>query len=159
MITMATVSGPVCSIIDSRSSEQDGELGLRLLRRTVVAVRVVDVERVGDERLERRLQRGDAVDGERAHRRPVVGDPARDRLPAALAARGVVLARELPGRLDRLGASRAEEDAVEVAGSDRGDLGGELDRARVRVVPVRRRAARAAAPLPLPSPRRIRSRC
>ena len=80
---------------------------------------------------------GDAVDRERAHRRPVVGDVARDRLPAPLAAGGVVLPRELPGRLDRLRAAGDEEDAVQVAGRELGHLGGELDRARVRVRPVR----------------------
>ncbi len=54
-----------------------------------------------------------------------------------LAARGVVLPRELPRRLDRLGAAGAEEDAVEVARRERRDLGRELDRARMRVRPVR----------------------
>ena len=48
-----------------------------------------------------------------------------------------VLPRELPRRLDRLGAARDEEDAVEVAGRERRDLRRELDRARVRVRPVR----------------------
>ena len=143
---------------------------LGLLRRTVVAVRVGDVAHLGDERLERRAQRRDAVDGQRAHRRPVVRDVSRDRLVPArrrdgrshdrvvidlrllragacarrdepaevlLAPRRVVLARELPGRLDRLGATGAEEDAIEVAGRERRDLGRELDRARVRVRPVR----------------------
>ena len=51
--------------------------------------------------------------------------------------RGVVLARELPRRLDGLGAAGAEEDAVQVARRERRDLGGELDRARVCVRPVR----------------------
>jgi hypothetical protein len=52
-------------------------------------------------------------------------------------AHGEILARELPRRLDRLGAARDEEDAVEVAGRKRRDLRCELDRARVRVGPVR----------------------
>ncbi len=119
------------------SEQEGGELLLRLLRRPVVAVRVVDVHGVRDERLEGRPERGDAVDGERAHRRAVVGDPARDRLPAALAARSVVLACELPGGLDRLRAARDEEDTVQVTRRERGDLGRELDRARMGVVPVR----------------------
>ena len=85
----------------------------------MVAVGVADVNRVWDERLERRPQRGDAVDRERAHGRAVVGDPARDGLPAPLAARQVVLAGELPGRLDGLGAARDEEDAVQVARCER----------------------------------------
>ena len=126
----------------------------------MIAIGVVHVDHVRHERLERDPERGDAVDRQGAHRRPVVGDPARDRLPAALArdplldalarrhalrhlrphvvaARRVVLARELPGRLDRLGAARHEEDAVQVAGRDGCDLGRELDRARVRIAPVR----------------------
>ena len=106
-------------------------------RRAVVAVRVADVDDVGDERLEGGAERGDAVDRERAEGGAVVGEPAGDGLPAALAAGGVVAARELPGGLDRLGAAGDEEDAVQVAGGERGDLGGELDRAGVRVAPVR----------------------
>ncbi len=51
--------------------------------------------------------------------------------------RDVVLARELPRRLDSLRAARAEEDAVEVARRERRHLVRELDRARVRVRPVR----------------------
>ena len=139
--------------------QERGELLLRLLRRTVVAVRVTHVDDVRYERLERRAQRGDPVDGESPHRRPVVGDPARDRLPAAVggellldplaglhaehlrplpvAARRVVLACELPGGLDGLGAAVHEEDAVQVTRGERRDLGGELDGARVRVAPVR----------------------
>ena len=57
--------------------------------------------------------------------------------PACAAAHGEVLPGELPGRLDRLRAAGEEEDTVEVAGRERGDLGRELDRARVRVRPVR----------------------
>src|SRR5919106_6448599 len=117
--------------------QERGELGLRLPRRPVEAVGVPHVHDVRDKRLERGPQRGDAVDGERAHRRPVVRDPARDHLPTALAPRGVVLAGELPRRLDRLRPSRAEEDPVQVPGCQRRDLGGELDRARVGVAPVR----------------------
>ena len=55
----------------------------------------------------------------------------------ALAARRVVLARELPRRLHRFGAAGAEEDAVQISRRERRDLRGELDRARVRVRPVR----------------------
>ena len=127
----------------------------------VIAVRVVDVPHLGHERLERRPQRRDAVDREGAHRRAVVGDVAGDRLVAVraatrggddrvvpglglgervldllLAAGDVVLPGELPRRLDRLGAAGDEEDAVQVAGRERGELGGELDRLRMRVRPV-----------------------
>ena len=48
----------------------------------------------------------------------------------------MVLPRELPGRLDRLGAARDEEDPVQVAGRELGDDVGQLDRPRVRVRPV-----------------------
>ena len=54
-----------------------------------------------------------------------------------LSAREVVLARELPRRLDGLRAAGDEERAVQVAGRQRRDLGRELDRPRVRVRPVR----------------------
>ena len=138
-----------------------GELLLALLEGPVVAVRVPHVPHLGQERLERSPQRGNAVDGEGAQRRPVVGEVARNRLVAAgsarrgddrvvvglrlvrraaqalLAPRRVVLARELPGRLHRLGPTGDEEDAVQVARRERGDLTGQLDRPRVRVRPVR----------------------
>ena len=54
---------------------------------------------------------------------PLPGDPA-------------VVARELQRRLDRLGAARGEEDAVEVAGRQARDPSRQLDRARMRVAPV-----------------------
>src|SRR5438067_1121943 len=132
------------------------------ITRSVAAVRVRDVAYLRHERLEGDAERGDAVDREGAEGRPVVGDLARDRLVAALgrsrdalvvarlalcaaerrrdalgAARLVVLARELPRRLDRLRPAGDEEDAVEVAGRERGDLLRELDRAGMRVRPVR----------------------
>ena len=136
----------------------------------VVAVRVRDVAHLRDERLERLAESRDAVDRERAERRPVIRDVPGDRLvrpghalrrrhdrvvihlrllsagaragshdraPVPLAARRVVLARELPRGLDRLGAAVDEEHAIQVAGRERRDLGRELDRARVRVRPVR----------------------
>ena len=119
--------------------QQRRELLLGLLLRPVVAVRVADVGDVGDERLERGAQCRDPVDGERAHRRAVVRDRPRDRLPPALRllAGGVVLARELPRRLHRLRAARAEEDPVQVARRELGDGRGQLDRAGMRVRPVR----------------------
>jgi hypothetical protein len=49
----------------------------------------------------------------------------------------VVLTRQLPGRLDGLGAARGEEHAVEVARGEVGDPGRQLDRGRVGVAPVR----------------------
>src|SRR5207248_2465298 len=133
---------------------------LRLLRRAVIAVRVAHMPDLGDERLERRAQLLDAVDGERAEGRAVVGDVAGDRLvlvaktgSRVLSGDAVpgfdarrfgdavahleVLARELPSRLDGLRSARAEKDPVEVARCERRHLRGELDRARVRVRPVR----------------------
>ena len=62
--------------------EEARELGFGLLRRAVVAVRVGDVPNLGEKRLERRAERRDAVDRERAQRRPVVRDVASDRLVA-----------------------------------------------------------------------------
>ena len=102
----------------------------------MVAVRVPHVDRVRDERLERCAQRRDAVDRQRAHRRPVIRDASTHRLPAPLAVRLVVLARELPRRLDRLRAAGDEEAAVQIAGRERGDLACELDRTRMRIRPV-----------------------
>src|SRR4029078_11720191 len=49
----------------------------------------------------------------------------------------VVLARELPRRLARLRTTGHEEEAVEITGRQRCDLGRELDRAWMRVRPVR----------------------
>ena len=141
--------------------EELGELFFRLLGRAVVAVRIGDVAYLGNERLEGRAEGGDAVDRECAERRPVVRDVPGDRLVLRLhargsdelvvsglrlrngrvdrgrASRGIELPRELPRRLDRLRAARHEEHAVEVARRQRRHLLCQLDRARVRVRPVR----------------------
>ena len=76
---------------------------------------------------------------QRAHRGAVVGEVARDRACGAAVRRcaRVVGLRELPRRLDRLRAAGGEEHAVEVARRELGDARGQLDRARVRVAPVR----------------------
>ena len=50
----------------------------------------------------------------------------------------MVLTRELPGGLDGLGAAAHEERAVDVAGRQPRELGGQLDRARVGEGPVDR---------------------
>ena len=103
-----------------------------------VAVGVGDPHDRDRRRAERLLHRPHAGERERAERHPVVGDLARDRLRALRLALGqVVLADDLPGRLDRLRAAVGEEDAVEVAGRALGERGGELDRRRVRGRPVR----------------------
>jgi hypothetical protein len=71
----------------------------------------------------------------------VVGDLARDELvPLAAAVHAVPLAGDLQGRLDGLGPAVGEEDAVQVARSQRRDARGQLDGARVRVAPVREEA-------------------
>jgi hypothetical protein len=114
------------------------ELLLALPIGAPVAVRIRHVQHVRHERLEGRAQPSAAVDRERAHRRPVVGDAPRDRLPAPLAARRVILAGKLPSGLDRLGAAAHEERAIDVAGREPGELGRQLDRARVRERPVDR---------------------
>ena len=62
--------------------------------------------------------------------------PTGCRLQVLLPARGIELTRELPGGLDSLRASGAEEHPVQVTGCERGNLGRELDRARVGVRPV-----------------------
>jgi hypothetical protein len=67
----------------------------------------------------------------------VVGGAARDGLdPLVLAARGVDLADDLPGRLDRLRAAAREERAAQ-AGAVAEALG-ELERGRRGDAPVRR---------------------
>jgi hypothetical protein len=66
----------------------------------------------------------------------VVGDlPAEELDLSRVAGALVVGAGELDRRLDRLRATVGEEDPVEVAGGERCDPLGELDRARVRVAP------------------------
>ena len=67
----------------------------------------------------------------------MVGGLARDDLRlVGRALELVVLAGQLERGLDGLRAAAGEEDAVEVAGCERGDAGRELDRRRVRVGPV-----------------------
>ena len=106
--------------------------------RPAVEVGVGDVAAAGGQRLELRAQLGDPGGREGAERGPVVGDLAGDRLVLlAFAEHAVVVAGELQRRLDRLRAAGGEEDAVEVAGGERGDPRGELDRPRVGVAPQR----------------------
>ena len=106
--------------------------------RVTSPVGVGDVHRAGRERLERRAQRGDAGDGERAERGAVVRGAPRDHLVAlALADGAEVLAGQLPRRLDGLGPAAGEEHPVEVAGGELGEACRELDRRRVRVRPDR----------------------
>jgi hypothetical protein len=67
----------------------------------------------------------------------VIGELSRDHLrPGALASNPVVVAGELECRLDRLGATRREEDPVEVPGRELRDPCRQLDGTRVCVAPV-----------------------
>ena len=104
--------------------------------RRPVEVGVGDLDGPADEGFERRLEVRDAGDGQRTHGRAVVGDLAADDLGALrLPGHAEVLADQLPGRLDRLGAAGGEEDAIEVARRVAGQALGQLDGAWVGVGP------------------------
>ena len=101
-----------------------------------VEVGVGDLDRAGDQRLEGGLEVRYAGDRQRPHGGPVVGDLAADDLGALrLAGHPEVLAGQLPGRFDRLGAAGGEEDAVEVARGIVGQSLGQLYGAWVGVGP------------------------
>ena len=63
--------------------QEGGELRLTLFGWAVIAVRVANMVHSGHERLERLTDRRDPVDRKRTHRRPVIRDVVRDRLPPA----------------------------------------------------------------------------
>ena len=106
--------------------------------RRPVEVGVGHLEGPGHQRFERGADLGDAGDGEGPHGGAVVRDvTADDLVPLGLADQLEVLAGQLPRRLDGLGAAGGEEDPVEVAGRQVGDLLGQLDGLRVRVAPHR----------------------
>ena len=106
--------------------------------RGTVEVGVGHLDGAGDQWLEGRLEGGDPGDRQRTHGGAVVGDVAAEHLgPGRLAHQPEVLAGELPGRLDRLGAAGGEEHAVAVPGGQDGDALGQLDRPRVGVGPQR----------------------
>ena len=101
-----------------------------------VGVRHPDAAR--GHRLERVLDVGQAGDGQRAHRGPVVGDLAADHLvPFGLAGQLEVLLGELPGRLDGLRAAGGEEHPVQVARGQVGQPLGQLDGLGMGVGPQR----------------------
>ena len=140
--------------------QERGELLLGLAGRAVVAVRVADVDHVGDERLERGAQRRDAVDRERAHRGAVVGEPAGDafqrRSPrAAWYARASFQAASTASEPPETKKTRFRSP-----GASAGELGRELDRAAgARSSSWCRTAARASARArPGRPPRRASSR-
>ena len=84
--------------------------------RVPVEVRVRHVAATGCERLELRAQLGDAGCRKGSQGGAVVGDLTGDDLGLLpLAPHAVVVAGELDGGLDRLGATVGEEDLVEVA--------------------------------------------
>ena len=127
----------------------------------VAAVGVRDVARIAEQRLEGRAGRRDAGQRERSERAAVVGAAARDHLaPRVLALREVVLARELPGRLDRLRAAGGEEEARQAGGREAEDALGQRERGRDAWRPSsgRSRAARAASPRQRRCGRRASSR-
>ena len=135
-ITAATVSGPSNSIrsLDRARPPRAG----RGPSGQWYALVFGSVDAARHRRLERDLEVGQAGRRERPHRGAVVGDLAGDDLRALAAAVGAVpVARDLDRGLDRLRAAVGEEDAVEVARGELGDPLGELDRARMRVAPVR----------------------
>ena len=111
---------------------------LVLAERVAEPVRVHDVHAARRERLEGSAECRDARDRERSEGRAVVRGVACDDLVALPLPDGAeVLTGELPRRLDGFRPSGREEDAVEIAGSERGEPSGELDRRRVRVGPDR----------------------
>ena len=108
-----------------------------------VEVGVGHPEAAGGQRIERRLERRDAGDGQRALRRAVIGDGPRYHLVLArLAGQLEVLLGQLPGALDGLAATGGEEDAVEVARRVTGDALGEFDRRWRGVGPQREEGQR-----------------
>ncbi len=89
------------------------------------------------ERLEWLAQPRDSGRRQGPEGRAVIRDLACDQLVlVGVSGQLVVLARQLQRRLDRLAAAAGEEHAVEVAGRERRDSSGELDRRRMRIGPV-----------------------
>ena len=113
-------------------------LGVVAVHRRPVDVGVRHLVRAGHQRLEGRLERGQAGDGQRALRGAVVGDGPRDDLVlVGVAGELVVLLGELPRGLDGLAAAGGEEDLVEVAGGVVRQPLGEFDGLGVGVGPDR----------------------
>ena len=133
---IATVSGPLgehrlLELLEQRARQ------LGALQRGAVGARVRDVAGRDRGRSERLAERLEAGERERSQRHAVVGGAASDRLaPLGLAVGEVVVAHELPSRLDRLRAAAGEEDALEAVGRDARDTLRQLDRRRVRGRPV-----------------------
>jgi hypothetical protein len=108
------------------------------VQRRPVDVGVGHLVRAGHQRLERRLERGQPGDGQRALRRAVVGHRPGDHLVLArVAGQFVVLLGQLPGRLDRLAAACGEEHLVQVARRIVRQPLRQLHRLGVRVAPHR----------------------
>lgn len=102
-----------------------------------VLLRVRDVAKTLQKRLEGCLEAGDSGRGKGAHRGPVVGDLARDHLvPPRLPVHLVVLPGELDDGLDSLRTRGDEEGAVEVPRRYLGDLRRQLQAPRVLEAPV-----------------------
>jgi hypothetical protein len=124
-------------LLDGLGRVDAGAAGLAA-DRAVAPVGVRDVARVAEQRLERGARGRDARQRERAERAAVVGAATGDHLTArVLALREVVLAGELPGRLDGLGATGGEEEAGQALGREPEDALGQCERGGVRRRPVR----------------------
>ena len=106
--------------------------------RRAVPVGVGHLEPAGHERLEGLLGAGDAGDRQRALRRSVIRDRARDHLVLGrLSDELPVLLGKFPRGLDGLAAAGGEKDPVEVARRIRRKTFREVDSSRVRVRPER----------------------
>ncbi len=119
-------------LLDDAGTLHAAVLAVGLVPGAAVAVRGAELDEPGQQGLELLPVDGEPLGARRGHRGAVVGAVAEeDHVLGAVAAVAVVLARHLDGGLDRLAAAEGEEDVVEVARQQRGDLGGELDRGLV----------------------------
>ena len=113
----ATLSGPSASMVRSTSSAHaQVQPSAWSHHEQRYGCGIGHVPRAGHQRLVRVARGGQAGDGERAHRRAVVGIAARDRLVSPReAAIALVRLRHLERRFDRLGTARHEEGARPLA--------------------------------------------
>jgi hypothetical protein len=114
----------------------EGARGARCAERAAISIGVLHVDAAGHQRLEQASNFCHTGERERPHGGAVVGGLAGDRLVTLrLATGGVVLAGQLPCRLDRLAAAGGEEHTIEVARGQLGQSGRQLDRHRMGVGP------------------------
>ena len=113
---------------DLRGALHLAVLAVGLVPGALVAVGGAELDEAGQQRLELGAVHGEALGAGAGHGGAVVGALAEhDHVLGALALVAPVLPRHLDGGLHRLAAAEGEEDVVEVAGRQLGDLGGELD--------------------------------